>query len=187
MYTHNLPTRRPARRPQWDYRSPAAYFITIVTNPRRPLFGTFGRQGLTLSIAGQIAFETWVRGDTITPNIVTLPEESIVMPDHTHAILWILDPDEPDMRDPETLYRRSLQRMGSSDYPSNRQRSVGAIVGSYKSATSRQIHELGLSTESDIWQRGYHDRIIRDTRSLDAIRAYIRNNPIRARERGRWT
>ncbi|MBK7411836.1 MAG: transposase [Ignavibacteria bacterium] len=76
-------------------------------------------------------------------------------------------------------------RMGSSDYPTNRQRSVGAIVGSYKSATSRQIHELGLTTHPNIWQRGYHDRIIRDTRSLEAIRAYIRNNPIRARQRGR--
>lgn len=181
----NLPTRRLARRPQWDYRSPAAYFITIVTNPRRPLFGTFSREGLTLSIAGEIALETWVRGDTITPNIVTLPEESIVMPDHTHAILWILDPDEPELRDPETLYRRSLMRMGSTDYPSNRQGSVGAIVGSYKSATSRQIHELGLTTHPNIWQRGYHDRIIRDKRSLEAIRAYIRNNPIRAQQRGR--
>lgn len=110
MYTHNMPTRRLTRRPHWDYRSPAAYFITIVTCPRRPLFGTFNRDGLTLSIAGQIAFETWARGDNITPNIVTLPEESIVMPDHTHAILWILDPDEPELRDPEALYRRSLMR-----------------------------------------------------------------------------
>lgn len=77
--------------------------------------------------------------------------------------------------------------MGGSDYPLNRQRSVGAIVGSFKSATTRQIHEHGLTTEPNIWQRGYHDRIIRDIRSLEAIRAYIRNNPIRAQQSGRWT
>ncbi len=103
------------------------------------------------------------------------------MPDHMHAIVWILDEQEPLLRDPQELYLRSLQRIGQFDYPNNRQRSLGAILGSYKSATTRQIHELCGKSNLSIWNRGYHDRIIRDTRALNNIRAYIRNNPAQAR------
>ena len=49
-------------------------------------------------------------------------------------------------------------------------KSLGAIVRGFKSAVSKKI---GLS----VWQRNYHEHIIRDSRGFEKISKYIRNNP----------
>lgn len=46
------------------------------------------------------------------------------------------------------------------------------LVGLFKSGASRKI---GRS----IWQRSFHDRVIRDEVELTAIRQYIKGNPLR--------
>jgi REP element-mobilizing transposase RayT len=50
---------------------------------------------------------------------------------------------------------------------------LGDVVGAYKAAVSR------TARTSRIWQRGYHDHIIRDESDLERIREYIETNPIR--------
>jgi REP element-mobilizing transposase RayT len=53
--------------------------------------------------------------------------------------------------------------------------SLGAIIRSFKSAVSRRANlELGIS---NIWQRNYHDHIIRNDREWRKIRDYISTNP----------
>ena len=47
---------------------------------------------------------------------------------------------------------------------------VGAIVRGYKSAVTKQI---GYS----VWQRNYHEHIIRNEKSYQYIANYIVNNP----------
>jgi REP element-mobilizing transposase RayT len=54
---------------------------------------------------------------------------------------------------------------------------LGAIVRSFKSATTRTIYALDSLSGIDIWQRNYHENIIRSQQSLERIRRYIRNNP----------
>ena len=57
--------------------------------------------------------------------------------------------------------------------PSN---NLGAIIRGFKSAVTKQINQM----QNEIifqWQKNYYDRIIRDEKSLDKIREYIRNNP----------
>jgi putative transposase len=49
---------------------------------------------------------------------------------------------------------------------------LGAVVGSFKSGSSR---EAGIP----VWQRGYHDHIVRDEDDLEPIREYRATNPIR--------
>jgi REP element-mobilizing transposase RayT len=57
--------------------------------------------------------------------------------------------------------------------------SIGAIIGQYKSITSKRINRTRRTPGAPIWQRNYHDHIIRDERELARIRKYIRNNPLR--------
>ncbi len=57
-------------------------------------------------------------------------------------------------------------------------RSLGAIIGSFKSATTKQINELRDTPGYQVWQRNYYDHIIRTKRSLQHIRKYIFNNPL---------
>lgn len=47
------------------------------------------------------------------------------------------------------------------------------IIGGYKAGVTR----LSNYQDGKIWQRGYHDHIIRNEESLNKIREYIINNP----------
>ncbi|MBN2036719.1 MAG: hypothetical protein JW768_08270 [Chitinispirillaceae bacterium] len=56
--------------------------------------------------------------------------------------------------------------------------SVGAIIGQYKSAVTKQINTSRNTPGKGVWQRDYFDHIGRDDRELYRIRQYIRNNPM---------
>jgi REP element-mobilizing transposase RayT len=75
------------------------------------------------------------------------------MPDHFHAIVWI-----------------GTSGMGNPP-------SLGTLVGAFKSASTRSIRLATGIPDLRLWQRGYHDRIVRDIEELERIRRYIRNNP----------
>ena len=55
--------------------------------------------------------------------------------------------------------------------------SVGAIIGNFKSITTRRINKLRHTPGAAVWQRNYYERIIRNERELNAIRQYILDNP----------
>jgi REP element-mobilizing transposase RayT len=56
---------------------------------------------------------------------------------------------------------------------------LGAVVGAFKSQTTRQINHLRRTPGAPVWQRGYYERVLRDDRELDRTRDYIRDNPAR--------
>lgn len=55
--------------------------------------------------------------------------------------------------------------------------SIGAIAGNPQSVSTRQINRLRRSPGSPVWQRNYHDRILRTAQELHNVRAYIQTNP----------
>jgi hypothetical protein len=57
--------------------------------------------------------------------------------------------------------------------------SLGAIIGSFKAAVSKRINNLYSFSGKSIWQRNYYEYIIRNESSLERIREYIGNNPLR--------
>jgi hypothetical protein len=57
--------------------------------------------------------------------------------------------------------------------------SLGAAVRSLKSASTRAINRARKTPSLPVWQRGYHERIIRSERELTAVRQYILDNPKR--------
>ncbi len=56
--------------------------------------------------------------------------------------------------------------------------SLGAIIGNFKSVVTRRVNRLRGTPGAPFWQRNYYEHIIRDDRSLRAIRRYIRDNPL---------
>ena len=56
--------------------------------------------------------------------------------------------------------------------PSN---NIGAIVRGYKSSVTKQLNLLNIGCT--IWQRNYHEHIIRNEKSYQTIAEYIINNP----------
>ena len=57
---------------------------------------------------------------------------------------------------------------------------IGDIVGGYKSLVSNEwltIFKTNNETMGKLWQRNYHEHIIRDKQSYQRISDYIINNP----------
>lgn len=57
--------------------------------------------------------------------------------------------------------------------------SIGAIIGQFKSVTTKQINRLRNTSGTPVWQRNYYEHIIRNDGELNRIREYIINNSAR--------
>jgi len=57
--------------------------------------------------------------------------------------------------------------------------SLGAIIGSFKSAAARSINQLFGTPGSKVWHRNYYEHIIRNEKELYKVRRYIRDNPMK--------
>ena len=67
------------------------------------------------------------------------------------------------------------KRAGASPAPT-----VGDIVGAYKSLVANaclEIYKTKNETMGKLWQRNYHEHIIRNEQSYQTISDYIINNP----------
>ena len=54
---------------------------------------------------------------------------------------------------------------------------VAAAIRGYKGAVTRAAWEMAGREIGRVWQRGYHDRLVRSNREADAVRRYIADNP----------
>ncbi|MDA8171195.1 MAG: transposase, partial [Nitrospiraceae bacterium] len=82
-------------------------------------------------------------------------DEYVLMPNHLHAIIWI----ERARNNPALV--------------------LGNIIRGFKSKTAVRINKFRNITGIPVWQRNFYERIIRDDNELDAIRAYIKDNPLK--------
>jgi len=82
--------RRSIRLRGYDYTQPGAYFVTICTHNREPLFGKVVAGEMVLNAWGRIVREEWFRSAEIRAEIELFPDEFVVMPNHIHGIIWIV-------------------------------------------------------------------------------------------------
>ena len=170
--------RRPTRLPHFDYSQQGAYFVTICTRNRACLFGEVVDGEMQLSDVGEVAHTMWERIPTHAPLVET--DAWIVMPNHVHGVIFIAGSDtvvSPNTGISPTVGATPASPLQRPSGPPKR--SLGAIVGSYKSAVSRRINELRRSRGAPIWQRNYYEHVIRDDTALNRIRQYIMENPAR--------
>ena len=147
----NLSSRRSIRIRGYDYSSPGAYFVTICATDRRHLFGSVKRGQVFLNSFGKTVKDTWHRLPELYPMVVL--DEMIVMPNHVHAIIVI---------------REGAHRP-----------TVSEVVRTLKSISARRINQERGKQGVSVWQRGFFERIIRDTRQFTNVQEYIRMNPLR--------
>jgi REP element-mobilizing transposase RayT len=144
------PVRKHMRLANYDYTTPGVYFVTICSHNRIPLFGNIESGVMNLSLFGEAVSVTWQN----LPQFFNVRlDEYTIMPNHLHGILWI-NPPENDQS----------------------QSSFISIIKSFKSLSSKRIHQSGFSEV--VWQRSYYETIIRNKDQLNAAREYIKNNPI---------
>lgn len=151
----------------WDYTTNAAYFVTICTYDRVPLLGDVVDGAMILNEAGRIVDEEWRRTADVRHDV--LVDEYIVMPNHVHGILILTHEESWLQEAPKTSQRDvSTTRLVAG--------SLGAIVNQFKGACAKRIRAAGIGFG---WQSRFYDHIIRDEKSLDTIRQYIADNPLK--------
>lgn len=167
--------RRSIRIKEYDYTSPGAYFVTLVTYQRDCLFGEIRDAKMALNDFGSIADECW----RAIPDHFPFVELGayVIMPNHVHGIIVIRESVGARHVCPSG-YASSLQNTPPQNPPRGTPpHSLGTIVGSYKSAVTRRIGREHNATA--IWQRNYYEHIIRDEKDLQRITDYIETNPSR--------
>jgi REP element-mobilizing transposase RayT len=189
-----------ARLKKWDYSSPGYYFVTICAYNRRCIFGEIIDGEMKMNANGKIVNDEWLQSFAIRRDFSR--DEFIVMPNHFHAIVRILDSGNSNGHDAMGLQNKrdvtsNVSTMGkcttmgkygngntaSSDSTrkfmsgiSPKPDSLSVFVRCFKSAVTRQMRSA--DNKGEVWQPRFHDHIIRNDRELFTIRRYIKNNPV---------
>ena len=88
-YSPDKRPRRNLRLTGYDYAQAGAYFVTICTQGRECLFGDVADNEMHLSDAGKMVSQWLMELPNKFPSLVV--DSYVVMPNHMHIILRILD------------------------------------------------------------------------------------------------
>ncbi len=152
-YDPDIHHRRSIRLKGYDYSQPGLYSITICVEKKECLFGHVVDGKMVLNEAGQFVRKIWEDLPTRFPSVDL--DEYIVMPNHLHGILVLLEVD--GIQNPV----------------------LGDVIRAFKSISAIGVNKIISRQGKRFWQRNYHERIIRNEKELETKREYIFNNPYR--------
>lgn len=198
VYNPNLHHRRSIRLKGYNYAQEGLYFITINCKNKNALFGKIFDDQMHLNTYGLIALNEWLNTENIRTNC--LMHEFIIMPDHMHGIIEVVFNNQEEGKSTIGEFQSPSQTIGSivrgfkiatikkiknnillaSDEKSDMgDKDDKDDKGELQFAPVDDIYArkkiIGLDYK--IWQRNYHDHIIRDERAYINISNYIKNNP----------
>ena len=150
----NLPNRKRLRLPNYNYSQAGYYFITICTKDNRQLLGQ-----VIHSTENNIVHVTLTQtGQTIQSYLEKMNaaddislERYVIMPNHVHLLI-------------------AIQKGCATTDPTKA--ILPNIVHGLKSAVTRQA---GAS----VWQRSYHEHVVRSEKTYLRICRYIDENPLK--------
>jgi REP element-mobilizing transposase RayT len=91
------------RLPEFDYTQPGFYFVTIVTHKHKSLFGKIINEKVVLSDFGNLITEYWLNIPIHFDNVKL--DEFIVMPNHIHGIIQLIDDPSINVETQSRLWR----------------------------------------------------------------------------------
>lgn len=156
----NFPTRKKNRMDGYDYSLCGAYFVTICTKDKAHiLWDNVGadiirpNENIELSECGKIIDSAINEIPLHYPYVFV--DKYVIMPDHIHMIICIRD-----RTDGRTMHAPTLS----------------GIIAQMKAAVTKK---LGFS----LWQKSFHDHIIRNEQDYKEISRYIEENPLKYNSR----
>ncbi len=152
----DLPKRKQIRLPVYDYSTPGAYFVTICTQERRCVLpdvvvgdGVLDVPQVQLTLSGMCVRDTLLE---IEQHYGWLSlDHYVIMPNHIHLLLRIED-------------------NGPSGTPAHANSRLAVLISTLKRFTNKRC---GVQ----LWQRSYHEHIIRNQNDYHEIWEYIEGNP----------
>ena len=161
----------------FDYSKNGAYFITICTKNKEPLFGDLATNKDACnspipvgadSISARMIKRTFI--ETINSYTGVSSPIYVVMPNHFHAIIFI-----SENRDSNGILRADIESAPTT---------LSEIVQSFKRYSTLEYIKLvkensATPFDKQLWQRSFYDHIIRNEKDYEETYKYIYENPIR--------
>lgn len=165
----NFKTRRNSLRlPDYDYRTPGYYFVTILAFQRQDLFGEVINKKMQLNSLGKIVKYHWLLTPEKSPFVEL--DAFIIMPNHLHGIVHI-------------LHTNRIHQDDNTSLKFAKARSLSVLMRTFKASVTKTSRMKMADPPPKIWHRSFYDHILRDDESLEAVRFYIRSNPARWEEK----
>jgi len=166
-YNPTIHRRKSIRLQGYDYSQAGAYFITICTHNRVPLFGEIVDGEMQLNELGIVADEEWRKTEHIRTHIVL--HEFVIMPNHVHGIIQLVGADciRPNCMRADDVQPGRAQRAPT----------VGDVVRGFKSSATKRLNAISGTSGQCFWQRNYYEHIIRNEEAYLKIAEYIQTNP----------
>lgn len=146
------------------------------------IFGEIQNGKMQLNAAGLIAQNCWNEIPNHFPNVQL--HAFVIMPNHVHGIIEItencgifknrnvVDGYVSGAKHISPL--KQTENKFSPDFKSP-VKTIGSIVRGFKIGVTKWIRDQ--TDIKTVWQRGYHDRIIKHPNAYFRISIYIKNNP----------
>ena len=153
VITMNLPKRKKNRLQNYHYGKNGTYFVTICTKDKqKTLCDIVGDGSPVPKPIGDIAQIVTEQISVKYPSVRV--DNYAIMPNHIHLLLSV-----------------------ENDGTGNPSPTVGTVVAWYKYSITKQANQQFGTSGSKVFQRSYHDHIIRNQKDYDEIWEYIKNNP----------
>lgn len=171
MNEKKIPNRKVNRLPKYDYSQSGWYFVTICTNHMKQWFGEVKNRKIILNECGKIVWNYWKQiSKHYTSDYTSVDiDEFIVMPNHVHGIVVIHNVGAKFISPNHT---GDLKIAPTNNVKTNNI-TLSLIIKYFKSITCINVRNFNRYFK---WQRSFYDHIIRNEKSLYAIRQYIKFN-----------
>jgi len=170
--------RRSIRLKGYDYSQAGLYFVTICVQNREHLFGEIENGKMVLNDVGKM-IEKWCAKIQTKFTDITLGEY-IIMPNHLHAI--IINHGNDVCRRGEPTCSPHIDNCDKSLQGEHVGSPLHGVIQWFKTMTTNEyIRNVKTSNwkpfHKKLWQRNYHEHIIRNNQSHQYMANYIINNP----------
>jgi putative transposase len=140
--------------------NPMAYLIRLSTYEQQPLLGHFGNGQFCINEYGTIVADEWVRCAENRKGI--------------ELDLWILLPDGLQgivLLQPASII--SSSRGLADSIPNQKPWVLSSFIASFKAAAAKRINLRRNQLGEPVWQRNYHEQMIRDDALLEQWRTLL--------------
>lgn len=184
-------------RAKWHDYNGGIYFVTICSADKRHIFGYISDARMHLSPIGKIVDEC-LSSIPVHNSGVEIWNQ-IVMPNHIHMVVMIPSqpvgaqyiapgPGRPEPK--SNIGCLKPPRYGEPCNDNHHNSALAVIVRTFKAAVTRIVKSTLAQCQAGttraqciaplpVWQRNYHEHIIRNQRAFDNIMEYINTNPER--------
>ena len=168
----------------WDYTKGASLFITIATEPRRPLFGEIKGGRVVLTPLGEKVAEALEAIPRLNPGLRLFGW--VVMPDHVHFNCALVAGLEEPLKVLGWAIRRfknyttalAKRSLGLVEHSSTI-KSGGGATGGQNRFDGQTAFGQSQTAFGQLWQQGYHDYILLSRSMIDSTERYIAYNPMK--------